>query len=465
VTDTRSIAEALRAAEPALVTSLDFGPFVAQGCGVGPAVIIGDPSEIRLFTPTTGGGLEYRMSLLAHAGDVVLVRQRDRAFETYLAEQLGLVDVSFIEMGQGHEASIAHLARKTLWLVEHLAEMAVQQGGLTLKPYITTGHIWRLAQLIGEIAQTTVHVCGPSPRVARRANDKLWLSDLVHQVIGRAATPPTFSSYGPAATAGLVAHIARTAEQVIVKVPDSAGSAGNIGLQSTDIQGRSLADVRSFLLDSLHACGWADTYPVLVGVWDAGVVCSPSAQLWIPELSQGPPVCEGVFEQSVVGRQGRFVGAVRSTLPIATQAALTDQAMRLASVLQRIGYFGRCSFDAVIQRRGTGPDVIHWIECNGRWGGVSIPLSALQNRCDSVPDGLVIAQVNVLEVHLTTAEVLDRLTGLLSLGPSKEGLTLTAPAKAANGTLFSAYAVAGSDTAARALMAEGNARLRGLDAR
>lgn len=463
--DTRSIAEALCATEPALITSLDFGPFVAQGCGAGPAVLIGDPSEISLFDTTTGGGLEYRVSLLAHAGDVVLVRRRDRAFEAYLAEHLGLIDVCFIEIGQGHDASIAHLARKSLWLIEHLAEIASRRGGLTLKPYITTGHIWRLAQLIGEVAGTTVHVCGPSPRVARRANDKLWFSDLVHLVIGRAATPPTFSSYGPVATAGLVAHLAKTAEQVIVKVPDSAGSTGNIGLQSADIQGRSLVDVRNYLLDSLHACGWADTYPVLVGVWDADVVCSPSAQLWIPDLSQGPPVCEGVFEQSVVGRQGRFVGAVRSTLPIATQAALTDQALRIARVLQRIGYFGRCSFDAVIQRRGTGPDVIHWIECNGRWGGVSIPLSALSDRVETVPDGLVIAQVNLPEVHLTTREVLDRLNGLLSPGQCKEELILTAPAEAASGTLFSAYAVAGSDVAAQALIAEGLARLRGPHAR
>lgn len=457
--DFRFIAEALRADEPALVSSLDFGPFVAQGYGIGPSVIIGDPSEISLINATNGGGLEYRMSLLAKAGDVVLVRQRDREFEVYLAEHLGVTDVSFMEIGQGREASIAQLARKTLWLVEHLAQLALRQGGLTLKPYITTGHIWRLAQLIGEIAQTTVHVCGPSPRVARRANDKLWFSDLVHQVIGRAATPPTFSSYGPAATAALVALVAKTSERIVVKVPDSAGSAGNISLRRVDIQGKSLTDVRSHLLDSLHACGWTDTYPVLVGVWDADVACSPSAQLWIPDISEGPPICEGMFEQSVVGREGRFVGAARSTLPIATRTALTDQAVRLAQVLQRLGYFGRCSFDAVIQRRGAGPDVIHWIECNGRWGGVSIPLSALHTRLDKVPEGLMIAQIDVPDIHLTTAKVLDRLDGLLSLRGS-HGLILTAPARSPNGTLLSACAVAGSEDAAKAMIAETLARLR-----
>lgn len=458
--DLSSIAEALRADEPALVSSLDFGPFVAQGSGSGPAVIIGDPSEISLFDATTGGGLEYRMSLLAHAGEIVLVRQRDPEFEDYLARHLEMTDVTFLEIGHAHAASITQLVRKTPWLIDDLAHLAKQNDGLTLKSYITTGHTWRLAQLIGEVAQTTVHVCGPSPRVARRANDKLWFSRLAHRVHGRAATPPTFSSYGPAATAALVAHIGKTAERIVVKVPDSAGSAGNIGLRSAEIHGKSLTDVRSFLLDSLHACGWRDTYPVLVGVWDADVVCSPSAQLWIPAPCDGPPVCEAVFEQSVVGGEGRFVGAARSALPEDTQADLTDQAVQLASVLQEIGYFGRCSFDAVIQRHGSGPDVIHWIECNGRWGGVSIPLSTLRNRSGTAPDGLAIAQVTIPDVHLTTVEVLGRLDDLLA-APGQSGLILTAPAQASNGTLLSAFAVAGSDDAARALIAEALARLRG----
>lgn len=399
------------------------------------------------------------MSLLAHAGDVVLVRKRDREFEDYLARHLGMTNVTFLEIGRAQEASVAHHARKTPWLIDDLAHLATQNGGLTLKAYITTGHIWRLAQLIGEVAQTTVHVCGPSPRLTRQANDKLWFTQLAHVVQGPAATPPTFSSYGPAATAALVKHIAKTAERVVVKVPDSAGSAGNIGLRSVDIQGRSLTDVRSYLLDSLHACGWRDTYPVLVGVWDADVVCSPSAQLWIPDISDGLPVCEGVFEQSVVGEEGKFVGAARSSLPNATQVELMDQAVRLASVLQRIGYFGRCSFDAVIQRHGTGPDVIHWIECNGRWGGVSIPLSGLRRLWGGVPEGLVIAQIEILDVHLTTAEILGLLDNLLA-APGKPGLVLTAPAQASNGTLLSACAVAGSDDAARALIARALGRLR-----
>ncbi len=457
-----SIAKHLRTDEPALISSLDFGDFVAQGCGTGPAVIIGDPSEISLFNATTGGGLEYRMSLLAHAGDIVLVRQRDQAFETYLTQQLDITDVSFIEIGYGREASIAQLARKTPWLIEHLASLALRQGGLTLKSYITTGHVWRLAQLIGEVAQCTVHVCGPAPRVARRANDKLWFSQLVHAVIGHAATPPTFSAYGPAATAALASHISKTAERVIVKVSDSAGSAGNVGLHSEDIRGKSLTDVRTYLMDCLHACGWQDTYPVLVGVWDANVVCSPSAQLWIPDVLDGPPICEGVFEQSVIGEKGMFVGAARSTLPDEAQNELASQAVQMARVLQRIGYFGRCSFDAVIQRHPLGPDVIHWIECNGRWGGVSIPLAAWQDRWGAMIDGLVIAHVKLPDIRLSTTELLDRLEGLLAM-PGKHGLILTAPAQSPNGTLLSAFALAASDEAAGALVADAVSRLQSAD--
>ncbi|MGI9227281.1 MAG: hypothetical protein ACR2PU_00675, partial [Gammaproteobacteria bacterium] len=42
-------------------------------------------------------------------------------------------------------------------------------------------------------------------------------------------------------------------------------------------------------------------------------------------------------------------------------------------------YFGRCSFDAILIGRDLSQATLHWVECNGRWGGVSIPIT-LANR-------------------------------------------------------------------------------------
>jgi hypothetical protein len=58
--------------------------------------------------------------------------------------------------------------------------------------------------------------------------------------------------------------------------------------------------------------------------------------------------------------------------------------MRIALVLQHTGYFGRLSFDALLTTRKSGSTETKWIECNGRWGGVSLPMT-LGNRL--FPDG------------------------------------------------------------------------------
>jgi hypothetical protein len=58
--------------------------------------------------------------------------------------------------------------------------------------------------------------------------------------------------------------------------------------------------------------------------------------------------------------------------------------MRLALVLQRVGYLGRCSFDFIM----AGPDVSRaepiLVECNGRWGGASVILTLI-NRLFARP--------------------------------------------------------------------------------
>jgi hypothetical protein len=57
------------------------------------------------------------------------------------------------------------------------------------------------------------------------------------------------------------------------------------------------------------------------------------------------------------------------------QYRLAEDAMRLASALQLLGYFGRCSLDTLLVGQTLDSAILHWIECNGRWGGVSIPMT------------------------------------------------------------------------------------------
>lgn len=435
-------ATALIRDEPALISSLDFGPFVRQGTGKGPKLLIGDPSEIPLSS-ATASHLEYRMALLAQPGDHVVVRQRHQDFETYLSTFLGLRDVTFHEVQTDNPVPVARQAWASQAWIKTFSDVSKASRGLTVQSYLTTGNTWRLAQAIGERSDQIVHVSGPSPRISRRANDKLWYAERVKSIIGAGATPPTLSAFGPAATAGLVHRISKVAGQVIVKVPDSAGSSGNLRLDSAAVRDKSLANLRQFLLDRLHSMGWHDNYPVLVGVWDKNVICSPSAQLWLPLRSEGAPRVEGIFEQRVQTYAATFVGAARSTLPQKVQDRLSAQAMRIARLLQRLGYYGRCSLDAVLCRNGNGPPVIHWIECNGRWGGVSIPMTAAcQLTGRQCAPALAILQDHLPNRDLKINGLLQRLKGLLlSREDPLQGLVILSPPDHPNGALVNLLAI------------------------
>ena len=435
--DQRLVTELLLS-EPALLSSLDFGPRVAQGIGEGPSLLIGDQSEIALLASAQASRLDYRMALLAKPGDSVLVRQQVRDFEDYLANSLGQEHVKYLHARSDDARPVTQQASTTGKMLETLVDTAQRSGGMTLKPYLTTGHSWRLAQTLSEATKCCIHVCGPSPRLAQRVNDKLWFGQVACRILGNHATPPTRAAYGPAAAAGLVNRVSKAGNQVVVKVPDSAGSAGNLRLEGATVRGKNLYELRKFLLHRLHAFGWKDKYPILVGVWDENVTCSPSAQIWVPHAQDGPPIVEGIFEQRVRDSIAAFVGAARSALPQALQGRLSAEASRIASIFQRVGYFGRCSLDAVIFHAADGADEIHWIECNGRWGGVSIPMTVASALYANQPaPAISIVQELRPGSQMQTKELLRRLGDLL-FRPSygKDGVVVMSPPEHDNGTLI-----------------------------
>jgi hypothetical protein len=410
MSDTATLTQRLLADEPAFASSGEFGRHVAQGRGTGPQVLIGDLSQIGLIQGRGDPPLDHRLAHLASAGDFLLVRATDPAFEAYLQEYRGINGLTVLAADPTDERAVATQALTISHLRDPLVEAARAHAGLTLTSYLTTGTIWHLAQVIGAAAGCTVHVNGPAPQISARANDKLWFARIARDVIDDKAVPPTMSAYGPEAAAALALHLGRTGAQVVVKVPDSAGSAGNIRLDATLLAHYTVQSLQGLLLDRLHARGWNDRYPILVGVWDRDVISSPSVQLWIPQTKSGPPVAQGVFEQTVFGTEAAFVGAVRCGLPQSLQVRLIDQAIRIGGVLQALGYYGKCSLDAVICARGT----VHWIECNARWGGVSLPLQILHDIApDHTFDGVVVIQQMIKSHRISTSAAVRALEPLL----------------------------------------------------
>lgn len=447
--DHAALIERLLADEPGFASSRDFGAHVAQGAGTGPQLLIGDLLQISLMRGSGEPALDHRIAHLAGNHDIVVVRVQDPPFEAYLEVFRGFAPLTILQVDPTDDRPVAVQALTTAGLRDPLLAAARARGGLTITSYLTTGTVWHLAQDIGEAAGCVVHVNGPAPRISERANDKLWFARLARAVIGTDAVPPTMSAYGPAAAAALVLRFAGTGAQVIVKVPDSAGSAGNIRLDPLVLANQTQDSLQTLLQDRLHATGWADTYPILVGVWDSDVESSPSVQLWLPHANDGPPVAQGVFEQTVLGDGATFVGAVRSDLPDVLQEELVRQAVEITGVLQTLGYYGKCSLDAVVSKGGH----IHWIECNGRWSGVSIPLQVLHDIApDQAFDGVVIVQQLLRGPQMSTAALVHALDPLLYRKrrgriPS-EGVVILSPPHSTNGSVANLLIFAATQSAA-----------------
>ena len=132
-------------------------------------------------------------------------------------------------------------------------------------------------------------------------------------------------------------------------------------------------------------------------------------------------------------------------------------------LFQRLGYFGRCSFDAVIAGESYEQAELHWIECNGRWGGVSIPMT-LANRLTG--DWRQHPFVVVQQAHLTMearefAQILETLNGdLFRVEQTLHGVVLLSPLGFERGTAINLMAISKSVEAAKDLGGRSTRALR-----
>jgi Pre ATP-grasp domain len=449
------LAERVIANDPALASDA-FAPQVGKGCASqGPALFLEDRSEISLVDPRDHALYDYRALLLAGEGDlVVLGGERDLEFETYCRERLGLGRVEVACVAADRDDPTCPLSDRCVRdprVFGRIADEARRHGWLTVVPYIGTGGVWRLAGAIADRSGAEVRVAAPLPRLTERVNDKLWFAQRVAEVFGGRATPPTQAASGPESLAHRVALLARQHRHVVVKVPDSAGSAGNLVVEASDIHGLPVSAVRDRLLDALADRGWQGAYPLIVGVWEEPVVSSPSVQLWIPEPEK-PPVVEAIFVQLVAAGDGKFIGAAPSELPEPWDRRLAGEAVRLACLFQELGYFGRCSFDALLIGADLSSAELHWLECNGRWGGVSVPLT-LANRLAGGREDRTFAVVQRKDAPRepeAISALLARLDGSLFGGGRDHGVIVLTPTVFTAGRGMHFMVLAGSVAEARA---------------
>ncbi|PWJ09931.1 hypothetical protein SAMN05421539_1274 [Jannaschia seohaensis] len=435
---------------------------VRQGAPSVPSLIICDQSGTELFDPGAAGRLEHRMALLAKAGDTVVVRERVPEFEQYLGDYLGIRDVSFVEAEPRDADSVARQLRVNPKLASLLGEALPDGTALTVQSYLTNGYTWHLAKALADCRQTPVSVAGPTSRASKHANDKLWFWSVVRTLTGKDSTPPTLYAFGPAAAAAKVARFARDFSSVVVKAPSSAGGRGNLRFQSAQLEKMRLTEIRDVIEQRLRAVGWRGTYPILIGVWESGITASPSAQMWLPKKDEGLPQILGLFEQRVEGSRGRFSGAQPAILPDDIAQEFLAEAAIIGALLQRIGYFGACSLDAVIRETPNRRSELHWVECNGRWSGVSIPLAAARRfRGDDTQNGLLIVQDIFPELKpIGTRALLDLLDELAFRSrASEEGIVIVSPPNRAADVSLNVMALAKTQPRAAEMVEELRRRL------
>jgi hypothetical protein len=420
--------------EPTLAAMHAFGPHTRSGMSHHLWLVIGDTREIALTRVGHEITFEYRLSLLAREGDIAVFGSAiHHDFERYRSQQIGLGPIVSINVRRFPRNPLLPLAARCLLdaaAFSQIVERTKRAGGLTIVPHIGMGSVWRLAAAVAEATGLEICVASPPPRLTRRVNDKLWFARLAAEVLGETALPPTYAAYGPAVLAHRIRSLARSAERVVVKVPDSAGAAGNVCFAAREVADASLSDIKNRMLRVLRAVGWYNTYPLLVAVWEAPVLSSPSVQLWIPAITDGPPVIEGLFEQILEGEERSFVGSVPAELQERWQFRLAEDAMRLTSALQLLGYFGRCSLDALLVGQTLDSAALHWIECNGRWGGVSIPMTIV-NRLTGGGAKAKFLVVHHIEEGLPRRLFADALQALDEIlfrrGRHEEGIILLSP--------------------------------------
>jgi hypothetical protein len=375
------LADELRREQPDLVPEAWVRRLQPAALGDGASLVLCDQSGIPLMGRFTDAShLQDRSVLRAVAGDLVATcTPHDPAYAEHCAHRLGLGQITWLHpRASGSRLRVASACWRDLH-VRHTVLRALRAGALDfVHPYHGSLEVWAMARLFTRAARRPLRIIAPPPVLTRRVNDKVWLADVLTRMFGERIVPQTRHAWNLATTARIARELAADALTVVLKVPDASGSAGNVLLEASELRGQSLAAIRSLVQERLAPLGWAGER-LLVGSWERKVLLSPSVQTWIPPLGGGGPVVEGIFEQTLTMEVGRFKGAAPAALPQGLRDDIAERAWLAALLFQRLGYVGRCSFDLILVGERLSRCQTLFVECNGRWGGTSLPMT-LMNR-------------------------------------------------------------------------------------
>ncbi len=339
---------------------------------------------------------QHRARLRAGDGDLLATATQPAAgYEAYCQETLGLGAPGLVHPEtSGRLLEVARGCAEGP-VFEQICAHARSHRGLAIEPFMGIEAVWELAASVQQAAEVDVEVIAPPPDVTWWANDKALFERVVATTVGSEwLVESRCCSTVEEVTDALVFFSAKN-HRVAIKRLRCASAMGNLVLDGEDLHRQSQAAIHETARVFLERTLWDGQEEVLVVVWEDAAL-SPSTQLLIPPVSLGPPRLDGVYEQILEGSEGVFVGSRPAELPPSVLERLGSAALRVASALQGMGYVGRCSFDHLMIGEGAAEPRLLFVECNGRWGGTSTPMS-LVDRLLGTPRPLYRAQDVVAE--------------------------------------------------------------------
>lgn len=315
---------------------------------------------------------QHRARVRVREGDIFAAGSGPaEGYEAYCRD-LGLGTAQFL-YAHGENPMAVAAACQMEEPLEVLVRRAAQAGGLILHPYMSIESVWGLAEAISAKTAVSVKVMGPPPPTLWVANDKFYFSQVVKGALDASWIVETRSATTQAGLAATLYEMVRRHEWVGLKRTRCASAMGNKVFSARELGDQSIGALEEVVGAFLEATQWPEGEEVLVVEWRPTDV-SPSTQLWIPPVDEGPVRLDGVYEQILDGVERVFVGSRPSTLPEALNEALGAASVQVATVLQAMGYVGRCSFDFIVTGDVNGAFEARFTECNGRWGGTSTPM-------------------------------------------------------------------------------------------
>jgi hypothetical protein len=412
----QALSEELRAERRELTPDKEFRPLIPDRLEDAPTLQLDDLSGTKQSAIRSDSSyLEGRARLRAQEGDLLVTGIPPApGYETYCRESLGLGKTTWLHpeaaLEELHLASLCWKDRKVRRTLVHACR---SHSLLYIHPYMGSLSVWRTADLLHRSSRRTLKVIGPHPGLAAWVNNKADFARTASRLFGEMSIPPTRVANNLALLSKRVREVAAKSPVIGLKLPSAAGGAGNLVLEAERFRGLSLESIRTELKKLFNEMGWSAGGRLIVGSWETDVLSAPSAQLWIPPELEGPPVVEGIFEQEFSSRQGMFAGARPATFPAQLNQEIANRCWLLALLFQRLGYIGRCSFDLILVGESLEQSRLEFIECNGRWGGTSLPMT-LMNRLfgDWTRQPFVVTSVHVKGLNrLEFVQLLEHFAG------------------------------------------------------